>query len=49
MDYVSTLVQSAVESAKGKGAKPSVADFLFLIRKVHVLASSFLMCCLVCR
>ncbi|KAK9813534.1 hypothetical protein WJX73_005546 [Symbiochloris irregularis] len=33
VDYVGTLVQAAVEGAKARDAKPTVADFLFLLRK----------------
>ena len=39
VDYVTTLVQHAIEHASGKGSKPTVADLLFLIRKVRLLAS----------
>lgn len=34
VDYISTLIQSALELAQGKDGKPNVADLLFLIRKV---------------
>lgn len=33
VDYISTLIQSALELAQGKDGKPNVADLLFLIRK----------------